>query len=135
MTATYDGATADSLAASLSLPRVVVLDQVPSTMDVANELASSGAPGGTLVLADTQLAGRGRAGRRWESRPGDGIWLTLLTIPLVASGGAGTPEHFRDVFRDAGVDAALAASVFHSGAIPIPKLKTYLAAERVEVRT
>jgi len=59
----------------------------------------------------------------------------LLTIPLVASGGAGAPEHFRDVFRDAGVDAALAASVFHSGAIPIPSLKKYLAAEGITVRT
>lgn len=58
-----------------------------------------------------------------------------LTIPLVASGGAGAPEHFRDVFRDAGVDAALAASVFHSGAIPIPKLKAFLTAEGVCVRT
>ena len=58
----------------------------------------------------------------------------LLHIPLVASGGAGAPEHFRDVFREAGVDAALAASVFHSGAIPIPALKAYLAQEGVTVR-
>jgi imidazole glycerol-phosphate synthase subunit HisF len=60
---------------------------------------------------------------------------TLLHIPLVASGGAGAPEHFRDVFRTAGVDAALAASVFHSGAIHIPDLKAYLAREGVTVRT
>jgi cyclase len=58
----------------------------------------------------------------------------LLTIPLVASGGAGAPEHFRDVFRDAGVDAALAASVFHSGAIPIPSLKSFLGREGIPVR-
>jgi cyclase len=58
----------------------------------------------------------------------------LLHIPLVASGGAGAPEHFRDVFRSAGVDGALAASVFHSGAIPIPSLKKYLATEGVVVR-
>jgi len=62
----------------LSLPRVVVLGEVQSTMDVANELAAAGAPTGTLVLADAQVAGRGRAGRRWESRAGDGIWFTLL---------------------------------------------------------
>ena len=78
MVTAYDGATADALAHALSLPRVVVLGEVASTMDVANELANEGAPGGLLVLADTQTAGRGRAGRRWESRPGDGIWLTLL---------------------------------------------------------
>jgi len=58
-----------------------------------------------------------------------------LTIPLVASGGAGAPEHFRDVFQQAQVDGALAASVFHKGTIPIPDLKTYLAREGVCIRT
>jgi BirA family biotin operon repressor/biotin-[acetyl-CoA-carboxylase] ligase len=57
---------------------VVVLDEVASTMDVAAELAEAGAPAGTLVLADAQASGRGRAGRRWESPKGEGIWLTLL---------------------------------------------------------
>ena len=47
-------------------------------MDVANALAAEGAPAGTLILADAQLAGRGRAGRRWESKSGDGIWMTLV---------------------------------------------------------
>ena len=55
-------------------------------------------------------------------------------VPLIASGGAGTPEHFRDVFNEAGVDGALAASVFHTGAIRIPQLKTYLRGQSVEVR-
>jgi len=59
----------------------------------------------------------------------------VLTIPLVASGGAGAPEHFRDVFRQASVDGALAASVFHQGTIPIPALKSYLAREGICVRT
>lgn len=58
-----------------------------------------------------------------------------LTIPLVASGGAGSPGHFRDVFREAGVDGALAASVFHKGTIAISELKSYLAREGVTVRT
>ena len=58
----------------------------------------------------------------------------VLTIPLVASGGAGTPEHFRDVFREAGVDAALAASVFHRGLIRIPELKAWLASQQITVR-
>ena len=58
----------------------------------------------------------------------------LCQVPLVASGGAGSPQHFADVFRDAGVDAALAASVFHSGAIAIPDLKRFLRAQQVEVR-
>lgn len=76
--ATYDGRTAEDLAAELSLPRVEIFDAVESTMDVANAIAAAGAPAGTLVLADAQLAGRGRAGRRWESRAGDGIWMTLV---------------------------------------------------------
>lgn len=55
-------------------------------------------------------------------------------VPLVASGGAGTREHFRDVFDHADVDGALAASVFHSGDIAIPQLKRWLQAEGVHVR-
>ena len=57
-----------------------------------------------------------------------------LTIPLVASGGAGEAAHFRDVFQQAGVSGALAASVFHTGALAIPDLKAFLAASGVEVR-
>ena len=54
--------------------------------------------------------------------------------PLVASGGAGAPEHFVAAFQDADVDAALAASVFHSGAIAIPDLKRTLADAGIAVR-
>jgi cyclase len=57
-----------------------------------------------------------------------------LTIPLVASGGAGSAEHFRDVFEQADVSGALAASVFHTGALPIPELKTFLTRSGIEVR-
>ena len=55
-------------------------------------------------------------------------------VPLIASGGAGTIEHFVEVFRQARVDGALAASVFHDGLIAIPELKLALAAAGVEVR-
>ena len=58
----------------------------------------------------------------------------VLPIPLVASGGAGATQHFIDVFEAADVDAALAATVFHSGQIPIPELKQTLAAAGIEVR-
>lgn len=57
-----------------------------------------------------------------------------LPIPIIASGGAGTMEHFRDVFTQGKADAALAASVFHFGEIPIPTLKEYLRSEGVNVR-
>ena len=58
----------------------------------------------------------------------------LLTIPVIASGGAGKPEHFRDAFTIGKADAALAASVFHFGEIPIPDLKQYLYNEGITVR-
>ena len=58
----------------------------------------------------------------------------ICHVLLVASGGAGAVEHFVSVFKDAGVDAALAASVFHSGAIAIPDLKRELKTAGVEVR-
>lgn len=58
-----------------------------------------------------------------------------LTIPLIASGGAGAVSHFLDVFDRANVSGALAASVFHTGAIRIPDLKASLAASGVEMRS
>jgi cyclase len=58
----------------------------------------------------------------------------LCNVPLVASGGAGSVEHFAAAFRQARVDATLAASVFHSGAIVISDLKRELHAQGIEVR-
>lgn len=58
---------------------------------------------------------------------------TELPVPIIASGGAGTMEDFKRVF-DVGVDAALAASVFHFGQIPIPELKKYLKEQGVAMR-
>ena len=58
----------------------------------------------------------------------------LCDVPLVASGGAGTPRHFERAFREAHVDAALAASVFHSGQIVIAELKRELRRSGLEVR-
>jgi imidazole glycerol-phosphate synthase subunit HisF len=58
----------------------------------------------------------------------------LCRVPLIASGGAGTQEHFADVFNEAHVDGALAASVFHTGNIAIPDLKTYLRRRSIEIR-
>ncbi len=57
-----------------------------------------------------------------------------LSIPIIASGGAGCKEHFRDVFLEGHADAALAASVFHFGEIGIPELKKYLHNEKINVR-
>jgi cyclase len=57
-----------------------------------------------------------------------------VNIPVVASGGAGTMEHFRDVFNNTDCSAALAASIFHFGEIAIPDLKKYLRNENISVR-
>lgn len=58
----------------------------------------------------------------------------MLSIPVIASGGAGEMEHFRDVFNQGKADAALAASIFHFGKIKIPDLKGYLKGEGINVR-
>lgn len=71
-----------------------------------------------------------------EGYPNEALALLAdqLSIPVIASGGAGKPEHFRDAFVLGKADAALAASVFHFGEISIPDLKAYLKQEGVTVR-
>jgi cyclase len=60
--------------------------------------------------------------------------IDAVGVPVIASGGAGTPEHFRDVFAKAGATGALAATVFHDQLIAIPKLKEYLVQCGIEMR-
>ena len=57
-----------------------------------------------------------------------------VAVPVIASGGAGAMEHFKDVFTLGAADAALAASIFHFGEIPIPTLKNYLQHEGISIR-
>jgi BirA family biotin operon repressor/biotin-[acetyl-CoA-carboxylase] ligase len=77
----WEGATAEELAAAWGLPAVHLFDRAGSTNDVARALAESGAPAGTAVLAEEQVAGRGRGGRGWQSPPGVGVWLSLVLRP------------------------------------------------------
>ena len=63
-----------------------------------------------------------------------GPCANICTVPLIASGGAGAPEHFVSVFAAARVDGALAASVFHGGTIAIGDLKEFLRRQHVEIR-
>jgi len=63
-----------------------------------------------------------------------GLVRDAVHIPVIASGGAGDYSHFADLFEQTEIDGGLAASVFHSGQIPIPKLKHYLAERQIEVR-
>ena len=57
-----------------------------------------------------------------------------VNVPVIASGGAGTAEHFTQIFEKGKADAALAASIFHFREIEIPKLKSYLKSQNIEVR-
>jgi cyclase len=98
------------------------------TMDWLQEVVDRGA--GEVVLNCMSCDGT-RAGYDIEQL---GAARGVLPIPLVASGGAGSTHHFVDVFEQADVDAALAATVFHSGQIPIPELKQSLAEAGIEVR-
>ncbi|MBR5346003.1 MAG: imidazole glycerol phosphate synthase subunit HisF [Clostridia bacterium] len=72
---------------------------------------------------------------------GDGFAMELtrtvadaVPVPVIASGGAGKREHFRDVLTDGHADAALAATLFHFGILPVPELKAWLAEQGVPVR-
>lgn len=62
------------------------------------------------------------------------ILANILPVPVIASGGAGTVDHFKDVFTIANADAALAASIFHFKEVEIPVLKQYLYNKRIPVR-
>jgi BirA family biotin operon repressor/biotin-[acetyl-CoA-carboxylase] ligase len=77
----YDGVSADALATRWDVPACIVYERVSSTLDVVHTMATDGAPSGLVVLADEQVAGRGRQGRAWFSPPGSGVWLGYLTRP------------------------------------------------------
>ena len=82
----FDGATSEDIERLLGLSRVELLASTTSTLDVAHRLALTGAPTGTLIIADEQTAGRGRGGKSWASAPGAGLWLTLIERPSDTSG-------------------------------------------------
>jgi BirA family biotin operon repressor/biotin-[acetyl-CoA-carboxylase] ligase len=77
----WEGIPAAELAARWGLPAVHLYARIGSTNDVARALAEAGAPAGTAVLAEEQVAGRGRSGRAWSSPPGLGVWLSMVLRP------------------------------------------------------
>ncbi len=77
----YEGLDPAALSQRLGVPSCLALETVTSTLDLIHQLAEEGAPAGTLVLADEQVRGRGRQGRRWHSPKGSGIWLGNLKRP------------------------------------------------------
>ena len=98
------------------------------TLDWVNEVQSRGA--GEIVLNCMGSDGA----RTGYDLPQLKAVRQVCRVPLVASGGAGSAADFAAVFKEADVDAALAASVFHSGALPIPTLKKYLREAQIGVR-
>jgi len=103
-------------------------DAARGTLDWATEVQKRGA--GEIVL--NCMASDGM--RRGYDIAQLSAVRECCQVPLVASGGAGTAEHFVAVFQVARVDAALAASVFHSGEIAIPTLRRALRSQGIEVR-
>jgi len=98
------------------------------TTDWAEKAARLGA--GEILLTSMQKDG---------TKDGFSVDITgevcrMVNIPVIASGGAGTIEHFRDIFIKTGCSAALAASIFHYGEIDIGDLKRYLLNEYIAVR-
>ncbi|HEX5651876.1 MAG TPA: imidazole glycerol phosphate synthase subunit HisF [Chitinophagaceae bacterium] len=98
------------------------------TLEWAKEVRARGA--GELLLTSMEHDG---------TKNGFAIDITrdvsvTVNIPVIASGGAGSKMHFKEVFLDAKADAALAASIFHFGEIPIPELKRYLQQNNIPVR-
>lgn len=80
-TSRWDGLGVASLARQWGVPEVHAYARVGSTNDLARSLAESGCPDGTCVIADEQIAGRGRAERRWTSPAGLGVWMSLVLRP------------------------------------------------------
>jgi cyclase len=98
------------------------------TLDWVREVQSRGA--GEIVLNCMNQDGV----RKGYDLPQLAAVRAVCGVPLIASGGAGAMEHFKDVFEAAHVDGALAASVFHTAAIDIRELKRYLASSGIAIR-
>jgi len=77
----YEGQGPAALADRWQVPAVAIHESVPSTMDTAHAVASTGALAGTVVLADEQTAGRGRSGGRWSAPPQSAVLVTIIERP------------------------------------------------------
>lgn len=85
----WEGLGAAELERRWAVPAVHLFGSVGSTNDEGRRLAAAGAAPGTVVLADRQLAGRGRAGRPWDSPPGLGVWVSMIVAAPSDAAAAG----------------------------------------------
>jgi BirA family transcriptional regulator, biotin operon repressor / biotin---[acetyl-CoA-carboxylase] ligase len=83
--ARWEGESVAALQRAWRIPELRVYRRVASTNDIARGLAEAGAPVGTCVIAEEQVAGRGRENRAWASPPGLGIWMSVVLRPEVRS--------------------------------------------------
>jgi BirA family biotin operon repressor/biotin-[acetyl-CoA-carboxylase] ligase len=88
---TWEGQPCEHWRSLWGVPRLLVFRTVPSTNDIARELAEAGAPEGSVVLADHQTAGRGRGGRRWHAPPGRALLLSVVLRPARFGAGEAAP--------------------------------------------
>ncbi len=98
------------------------------TIDWASHAVDSGA--GEILLTSMNNDGT----KKGFALDITSLLANKLCVPVIASGGAGTMEHFKEVFIKANADAALAASIFHYKTIEIPDLKRYLYQNKIKVR-
>lgn len=84
----YDGVPCEEISTQCGCATVHAITECTSTMDLAHGLAAAGAPHGTVVVAASQSAGRGRSGKSWISAPGDGVWVSTVLRPDSAAPGA-----------------------------------------------
>lgn len=110
---------------------VIAGGRIPTGLDVVEWARRGQALGAGEILLTSMDADGTKAG---FDIPMTKAVVDAVSIPVIASGGAGCLEHFADVFEQTGCDAALAASLFHYGELTVPQVKAYLRSRNIPVR-
>jgi len=110
---------------------VIAGGRIPTGLDVIEWAKQGQALGAGEILLTSMDADGTKAG---FDIPMTRAVTEAVSIPVIASGGAGALEHFAEVFEQTGCDAALAASLFHYGELTVPQVKEYLRSRNIPVR-
>ena len=110
---------------------VIAGGRIPTGLDVVEWARRGQALGAGEILLTSMDADGTKAG---FDIPMTKAVVDAVSIPVIASGGAGCLQHFADVFEQTGCDAALAASLFHYGELTVPQVKAYLRSRNIPVR-